>query len=172
MRASRSLIRPALAALVLLLPLAAPLRSADDRSLEERCEAEIVELHRFLEEWSNAELPNTEGAFSRFGDVIAPSFVIIDPDGAVIERGPIVDAIRSAHGRWRDSPGKIRIENYRFHQQGGGLALASYEEWHDRGAATVGRLSSVLFGPNPEAPNRLEWLHLHEVWVPGAAPGR
>ena len=137
-----------------------------ERSLEERCEAEIVELHRFLEEWSNADLPNTDEAFGRFADVIAPSFVIIDPDGEAIEREPIVDAIRGAHGRWREAPGKIRIEKFRLHQRGGGFALATYEEWHDRAGGSKGRLSSVLFGPNPAAPNGLEWLHLHEVWVP------
>lgn len=161
-------IRLATAASAVALLLGAPLRSADERSLEERCRAEIVELHQFLEAWSNGELPDTDEAFSRFGDVIAPSFVIIDPDGEVAERGPIVDVIRRAHGRWRDAPGKIRIDNYRLHQHGGGLALATYEEWHELGDERVGRLSSVLFGPSDEAPNGLEWLHLHEVWVPGS----
>jgi hypothetical protein len=148
----------------LMILLLATLAGSGD--LAGRCEREIVELHRFLEEWSNAELPETEEAFARFGDVIAPSFVIIDPDGVTIERKPIIDAIRRAYGRWRDRPGKIRIENFRLHQHGGGLALATYEEWHDLPGETVGRLSSVLFGPDADAPNGLEWLHLHEVWLP------
>jgi hypothetical protein len=143
---------------------------ADGRSLEERCEAEVVDLHRFIEQWSNAELPETDEAFARFDDVIAPSFVIIDADGVLIERQPIVDAVRGAYGRWRDAAGRIRIENFRLHQHGDGLAMATYEEWHDLGRVRVGRLSSILFGANPAAPNGLEWLHLHEVWVPGYAP--
>ena len=139
--------------------------SADERSLAERCEAEIVELHRFLEEWSNAELPDTDEAFARFADVIAPSFLIIDPDGSQADRQPIVDAIRRAHGRRKDAPGKIRIENYRLHQSGNGYALATYEEWHELPGGGNGRLSSVLFGFDDNAPNGVVWLHLHEVWI-------
>lgn len=143
--------------------------SGEDRSLDERCHAEVVELHQFLEAWSNAELPATDEAFARFGDVIAPSFLIVDPDGSMVGRQPIVDAILGAHGRWRAQPGRIRIENYRLHHAAGGLALATYEEWHDFPASpgeSVGRISSVLFGPNGSAPNGLEWLHLHEAWIP------
>jgi hypothetical protein len=154
------------AIILLLAALAAPDMAEGADDLAQRCESEVVELHRFLEEWSNATLPETEAAFERFGGVIAPSFVIIDPDGVTLGRQPIVDAIRRAHGRWVDTPGVIRIENFRLHQAGGGLALATYEEWHDLPGETVGRLSSVLFGPNEEAPNGLEWLHLHEVWLP------
>lgn len=139
--------------------------AGDTPTLEDRCRAEVVELHHFLEVWSNAELQPTEGAFARFGDVIAPSFLIIDPDGETLGREPIVEAIRAAHGRWSSAPGQIRIENFRLHQSGGDYALATYEEWHEVAGESVGRLSSVLFGPNEQTPNGLEWLHLHEVWI-------
>ena len=155
------------AALVLTLAATSP---AAQRPLAERCEAEVVELHRFLEQWSNAELPDTDAAFARFADVIAPSFLIIDPDGSRIGRQPIVEAIREAHGRWRAAPGEIRIESFRLHHAGGGLALATYEEWHDLPGGGNGRLSSVLFGADDEAPNGLVWLHLHEVWIEPADP--
>ncbi len=143
----------------------APSWGDDTRSLDDRCRAEVVELHRFLEVWSNAELPETEEAFARFSEVIAPSFLIIDPDGETIGRQPIVDAIRAAHGRWSDAPGQIRVEDFQLHQSGSDYALATYEEWHEVGGETIGRLSSVLFGPNDGTPNGLEWLHLHEVWI-------
>ena len=160
----RTSSRRVLSAAALGFLLAAiPTNGAEERTLEERCRAEIVELHEFLEQWSNAELPPTDEAFARFGDVIAPSFLIIDPDGERAGRQPIVEAIRAAHGRWREAPGRIRIDNFRLHHEAGGLALATYEEWHDLGESR-GRLSSVLFGPNAKAPNGLEWLHLHEVW--------
>jgi len=152
----------ATAALALLGVVTAASPTAAEPPLEERCRAEIVELHRFLEAWSNAELPATEEAFARFDRVIAPSFWLIGPDGEQAGREPIVAAIRAAHGRWRD--GRIRIENVRLHQAAGGLALATYEEWHDV-RETRGRLSTVLFGPDSAAPNGLVWLHLHEVWT-------
>ncbi len=162
----RRLISSTALVAVLALSHAAPGAGQTERSLEERCRAEIVELHAFIERWSNAEEPKTDEAFRRFDRVLAPSFVLIDPNGAVIERQPIVDAVRDSHGRWRDSPGKIRIENFRLHQHNDGFALATYEEWHDLGRTAVGRLSSVLFGANADAPNGLDWLHLHEVWLP------
>ena len=149
----------------LLFVAALPAKAEDQPSLDDRCRAEVVELHAFLEAWSNAELPPTDEAFARFGDVIAPSFSIIDPDGETLGREPIVEAIRAAHGRWSDDPGHIRIENYRLRQAGGGFALATYEEWHELSGETIGRLSSVLFGRDDDAPNGVEWLHLHEVWI-------
>jgi hypothetical protein len=151
-----------------LAPLS-PATAEAERSLDERCRAEVVELHQFLEAWSNAELPANEEAFSRFGAVIAPGFSIVDPDGSVVERPPIVDAIRAAHGRWKARPGRIRIENFRLRHAAGGLALATYEEWHELPGGTTGRVSTVLFGANPSTPNSVEWLHLHEVWMPAAA---
>jgi len=159
-----------LAAGLLLLLSVAPATAGDERSLDERCRAEVVELHEFLEEWSNAELPDTEEAFARFRDVIAPSFLIIGPDGEQAGQEPIVEAIRRAHGRWSEAPGGIRIENYRLHHAAGGLALATYEEWHELGEPR-GRLSTVLFGPNDETPNGIEWLHLHEVWIEPSPTG-
>ena len=153
-----------LAALALAWPATLP--AADTSTdLEARCRAEVVELHEFLELWSNGELQPTEAAFARFAAVIAPGFRIIDPDGEVAGRGPIVDAIRRAHGRWLDTPGRIRIERFTLHHTVGDHALATYEEWHEVGDDVTGRLSSVLFGPNAGAPNGLEWLHLHEVWI-------
>lgn len=148
---------------------------ADERTLEERCEAEVVELHEWIEQWSNAELPLTDEAFARFGDVIAPSFLIVDPDGTTSSQEPIVNVLRKAHGRWRHAeyPVRIRIRNFRLLHASGQLALAMYEEWHEDDDAPphkIGRLSTVLFGPNPDTPNGLEWLHLHESWVPGFAP--
>ena len=100
------------------------------------------------------------------------NFLIIDPDGLRIDRQPIVEAIRRAHGRWRDAPGTIRIENFALHQSGDGYALATYEEWHDLPGGGNGRLSSVLFGEDESAPNGLVWLHLHEVWIQPEEPGQ
>jgi len=147
-----------------------PSPADDSSSLEARCRSEVVELHRFLEAWSNAELPSTDEAFSRFEEVIAPSFVLVDPDGETLERESIVTAIRTAHGRWSGAPGRIRIENVRLRQAGRDLVVATYEEWHDVDSRTIGRSSTVVFGRNDRAPNGLEWLHLHESWIAEAAP--
>lgn len=158
-----SAVRSPLAVLVALALLGASVPAAAERPLEARCRSEIVELHRFLEAWSNAELPATDEAFFRFERALAPSFWLIGPDGEQAGREPIVAAIRAARGRWQG--GRIRIENVRLHQAAAGLALATYEEWHEVDGETTGRLSTVLFGSDDAAPNGLVWLHLHEVWI-------
>ena len=132
--------------------------------LEERCRLEIVELHKFLEDWFNAALPSTDEAFARFAEAIDPSFHIVGPDGVIADRETIVEAVRSSHGRWSEAPGTIRIEGFRLRQTSDGLALATYEEWHEL-EETKGRVSSVLFGADEAGPNGLAWLHLHEVWI-------
>lgn len=154
-----------------LLALSAAPSLAAEPPLAARCEAEIVELHQFLEQWSNAELPDSDHAYSRFADVLAESFLLVDADGALLARQPVVTAIRGAHGRWQSAPGQIRIENVQLHHHHGDLALATYEEWHDFPDHSIGRLSSVLFGQSDSAPNGLEWLHLHEVWIDSGANG-
>lgn len=160
--------RPVVLWLSLLTP--APLL-AETPTLADRCRDEIVELHVFLERWSNAEMPQTDRSFERFDRVIDPSFLIIGPDGGSAGREPIVAAIRAAYGRWKDRPGRIRIENVRLREAGDGLALATYEEWHDFEAESRGRLSTVLFRSDPRAPNGLVWVHLHEVWLPTPTAG-
>ena len=150
--AARRPVRALLRVCILLpLVLGVPL-GAGAGTVAERCRAEVVELHDFLEQWSNAELPATDEAFARFDRVIAPGFEIIGPDGERAGRDTIVE------------PGKIRIENFRFRLADGDLALATYEEWHEVGEPR-GRLSTVLFGRDEAAPNGLVWLHLHEVWI-------
>ena len=156
--------------LALLLPIAGATVSFAGSSLEERCRAEVVELHQFLEAWFNAELPRTNETFARFADALDPSFVIIGPEGEASGYSAIVDAVRASYGRWRETPGRIRIENFRLRQSDGGLALATYEEWHELEEES-GRVSSVLFGADEAGPNGLVWLHLHEVWI-GSDRGR
>ena len=96
----------AIGALVMLTS-AASYADGDSPSLEERCRREVVELHQFLEDWSNAALPPTEEAYLRFAEVIAPSFLLIDPDGSSVTSGEVLEAIRNAHGRWSEAPSHL-----------------------------------------------------------------
>ena len=134
-------------------------------SFEERCEREVVELHQFLEAWSNAELPATDEAFARFDRAIAADFTIVSPTGGLDEREAIVGAVRRAYGRWSEAPGRIEIRNFRFHAASGELAVVTYEEWHHLPGGGNGRLSSAALRLDPEAPAGLQWVHLSEVWL-------
>ena len=135
--------------------------------MEEACRQEVVELHQFFQDWFNGILEASDESFARFADVIDEDFVIVQPNGEMTARGPLVDRLRKSHGS-RKEGGQIRIwiENYRLHRSAGDLAVVTYEEWQDLGGEVRGRLSTAVFGRREEMPNGVVWLHLHEVWMP------
>jgi len=138
-------------------------------SMRERCEREVVELHQFFEDWFNGVLENGDDAFKRFGGVMAEGFLVVPPDAAATEREPLIEALRGAHGSWATGngrPGRIWIEKLRVRHDAGAWAIVTYEEWQEVGGETKGRLSTAVFGRREGTPNGVEWLHLHEVWLP------
>jgi len=136
--------------------------------MEECCEEEILELHQFFQDWFNAVLPPTDDAFRRFESVMAERFMIISPDGVLTERGELVDRLRAAHGIWRQNsrPGRIWIENLQVRHTVGTQAMVLYEEWQEIEGEARGRLSTAIMQRLEGAPNDVEWLHVHEVWLP------
>ena len=136
--------------------------------MDERCEIEVVELHRFFQDWFNGELPPNEEAFRRFEAVMADQFMLISPDGVPTEREELVERLRQAHGIWRQTgqPGRIWIENLRIRHQVGQQAMVLYEEWQEIEGEPRGRLSTAVLQRKDGTPNGLEWIHVHEVWLP------
>lgn len=130
--------------------------------MESSYQAEIVELHRFFQQWFNGELPRTDETFRRMTRVMSDDFVIVMPDGKRIERDPLLEGLYGAHeGR----PGiRIWIENVRMHVREGALAVVEYEEWQQQDGETTVRLSTAVFRDTPGTPNGLSWLHVHETW--------
>lgn len=137
--------------------------------MRERCDKEVVELHQFFQDWFNGVLKNDDDAFHRFDGVMADDFQIIPPDAATTQREVLVERLRGAHGAWADrgdEPGRIWIENLSVRRSFGDWAIVTYEEWQTVNGDTRGRLSTVIFGRREDTPNGLEWLHVHEVWLP------
>jgi hypothetical protein len=136
--------------------------------MESRCEQEVRELHQFFEDWFNGRLPPTDEAFRRFESVMAEGFLIISPDGVLSERAELVHRLRQAHGIWRENsrPGRIWIENLRVRHTVGPQAMVLYEEWQEIEGEARGRLSTAILQQRVATPNELEWLHVHEVWLP------
>ena len=132
--------------------------------MKTHCCNEVLELHRFFQEWFAGRLASTPEAFARFADVIESGFEIVSPDGECRARAALLESLRAAHGC--DPEARIRIENFRGHEVGEGLFQAVYEEWQGRGADQRGRLSSALFRRAEGLPQGVEWLHLHECWLP------
>lgn len=158
--------------LATLLPLAAAAQTEPEPeampepTLEERCEKEVVELHAFFEGWFNGSIPDTDESYSRFTGVLADGFAIIGPSGNLTERQELVEGLRSSRSPEGSEPIRIWIEDFRFHRLGGDMALVTYEEWQQRGNQRRGRLSSALLRQRAGTPNGLEWLHVHETWLP------
>jgi cytochrome oxidase Cu insertion factor (SCO1/SenC/PrrC family) len=135
-------------------------------ALAAACAREIEELHAFFGRWFLAELPPTEAALARFSRALADDFSLIGPDGEEVGRREIIDRIRSAHGSRKPTGFEIWIEEIRPRAAPAGFCLMTYQEWQRFGQTTKVRLSSVLFRAKTTAPNGVEWLHLHETWLP------
>ena len=138
----------------------------------ERCEAEVLRLHRFLEDWFTGHLPRTEDAFERFKGVMAEGFAIISPGGVTSGRDELFVELERAHAGAAKPDGGFRIwiEEVHLRHASGDIAVVTYAEYQERSGETTGRRSSALFRRKDGTPNGVEWLHLHETWLPDLAP--
>lgn len=142
-------------------------RAASEDSMDDRCRAEVEQLHEFFVGWMGGTLEADPGVFRRLDDVLASEFEMISPDGEQIGRAQLAGGLMSAHGvhAGRTRPFRIRIANYRGRPLGRNLLLATYEEWQVIEGETRGRLSTALFRNREGTPNGVEWIHLHETWM-------
>ena len=124
-------------------------------------EAEVRELHAFFERWYSGVAALTE--FSRM-DVLADSFVLIGPDGRSSNVEQVREFVEAAYGR-RPTGFEIRNVAVRPH-----TPVGTYEEWQTAGNATTGRISTAAMTLDPDTPNGLRWVHLHETWLPDVRP--
>lgn len=133
--------------------------------LQDACRLEIEQLHRFFQQWFSGHLEHDEQAFARVSAVLAEGFELISPDGRRASRATLLQQLHAAHGSGQ-GPSRIWVEAYQGVTLGPDLLLATYEEWQDIGASRRGRLSTALFRTRAETPNAVEWMHVHEVWLP------
>ncbi len=154
-------------AAVTLIVLSSPLAAAaEEVPMEDRCRREVVELHRFFQDWFNAEVPDDAAGFARFEQVLAEDFEIISPTGHRVDRVAVLAAVRSGHGRSGDQSFSIEVGDVRSRAVGEGLVLVTYEEHQTTGGEHEGWLSSALFRAREGHPNGVEWLHVQETYLP------
>lgn len=137
--------------------------------MKARAQAEVVALHAFFQDWFNGDLSNTDDAFARFDGVVAPAFHMVSPGGQVMDRDTIIDRVRAGHASSQSTPDeamKIWIENQHVRWLDAESVLVTYEEWQLVKGRTRGRISTALLRESPRKPNGLEWLHVHETWLP------
>lgn len=138
----------------------------------ENCAREAVRLHEVLEAWLLGTMPRTPEAFSEFSSPIAKDFVVISPKGTVTEYAPLIEEFEGLHGQLagKEDAFQITVEDFRVLRHLDDKVLATYEEWHVLDGKSSARLSTALFGPREDLPLGVEWLHIHETWLPGRAP--
>lgn len=132
--------------------------------MKEECLREVVELHRFFEQWFNGTVAQEDVIFGRFAHILAPDFTIIPPSGNLIPRQPLLDGLWSAYGS--DSHIKIWVENANFRPITPSIGLVIYQEWQTTADKTTVRISSAIFRSQLGLPNNIVWLHVHETWFP------
>lgn len=126
---------------------------------------EIENLHVFFEDWLGGNLPCAKMSFERLERALAPSFVIITPEGTVCARAPLIDSLYKGHGSRRGLRIRIKHPTLRFEKSD--LTVATYEEWQEHAETTTARLSTVVFQKNTGGAysDALRWLHVHETWL-------
>lgn len=144
--------------------------------IETRCKDEVIRLHVFFVEWFTASIPNTEENFDAFNMSMAAEFHIISPRGVVDTKLELTSSLHRAHGIHKDSIFTIDIKNCQLLSVGGKESyLMRYEEWQktvrsDGDVVETARISTVLFREQPNCFNGLEWMHVHETWLPDMGP--
>jgi hypothetical protein len=148
-------------------------RAASEDSMDDRCRAEVEQLHVFFEAWMSGTLEADPETFRRLSDVLAPEFEMISPYGDRTTRDELVAGLMPAHGihAGRTRPFRIRIANYRGRSLSKEMHLVTYEEWQVIDGETRGRLSTALLRNREGTPNGVEWVHLHETWMPETEDG-
>ncbi|WP_165367459.1 DUF4440 domain-containing protein [Phytoactinopolyspora endophytica] len=125
---------------------------------------EIIRLHRIIERWLSGRASLDGDEFGGFRDVLAPAFTMVDPDGALVDRERVLEAVQAAHGT--EPTIEIRIHDIALVAADAETVVATYREEH-RGATSgrSQRQATATFIREHRAPHGLRWRHLHETWV-------
>ncbi len=133
--------------------------------LEDIVRAEIEALHEFFVGWFTGALDFSsfdEGFIARF----APDFLLIPPAGIILSLEELSSGIRNTYDTNPDF--RIAIRNVKIQRVLDNEIIATYEEWQRNALASTppdnGRLATVIF----KSVKPLQWLHVHETWMPGS----
>ena len=136
--------------------------------MKEQCEKEVIDLHKFFEQWFKSEIENNDEVFARLEDALSEEFLLISPTGSVTSREQIISQIKDGYGsRKADGiPYRLWVQNIVCRFVEDNLCLVIYEEWGEVAGDLNARLSSALFRKNDQSANGVEWVHVHEVSIP------
>ena len=139
--------------------------SADD--LAAAAVREVEELHAFFEEWLGGTGPRTDAALQRLETALGPDFSMVTPEGARLRRDDVTGWLRDAHGaKGKAGPFRIIIREPEVLHVAPPLVSVGYVEEQHQGEAVTSRRSTALFQVDARG---VQWLNLHETWLPAPA---
>ena len=138
--------------------------------IETECKLSIVRLHKFFVDWFTAARAQRDSIWNEFELELDPSFVLITPGGQVLPRETLLPALRANYGKHRETRFEIEVRNVVVRHVTSSVVVACYEEWQWLGEVQTARQSTAVFARIPEDSGNLQWLHVHETWLPGMAP--
>ena len=97
---------------------------------------------------------------------MADDFVMIPPDSDLLPRDVIMDIFWQEHGTKTPSF-RIEVRNPVARKVAESLYLVSYEEWQFEQDQSA-RVTTALM---KETPTNIQWLSVHESWLPDHSPG-
>lgn len=134
-------------------------------NLENIVRKEIEDLHNFFVGWFTGTLDNNifhEGFLARFDS----EFLLIPPAGIILSLDELSSGIKNTYDTNPDF--RIVIRNVKIQRVLDNEIIATYEEWQRNALASTppdnGRLATVIF----KKTDPLQWLHVHETWMPEA----
>ena len=136
--------------------------------MEKQCEQEVIGLHKFFEQWFKAEVANDKETLNRFHSVLADEFMLIMPTGNFTFKDQIVKQIESGYGSHEkdEISYELWVQNINCRLIENNLCLVTYEEWGRVNGEINARLSSALFRKKEGTINGVEWIHVHETFLP------
>jgi hypothetical protein len=136
-----------------------------DPDLFTACNNEVDGLHDFFVDWMGAKIDRNPVLFKRFTDTVADTFTLISPSGEITPLDSLIPELEGAYAARPDF--KIWIKNSTCRFVSDDQCLMTYEEWQIIAGVETARLSTALFSRREGTPNGVEWVHVHETWLPG-----
>ncbi len=134
--------------------------------LERNAEKEVLDFHLALEGWLGGGSSNTDDNFAVIEQALVEEFSYVLPEGHMADKAATVGNLRQAHGALGQDF-RIWIKNFNVIANPGSICMVRYEEWQRMPDASLeGRISTVAFRVNEKQANGVEWLHVHETWLP------
>ncbi|MBT8099133.1 MAG: glutathione S-transferase C-terminal domain-containing protein [Gammaproteobacteria bacterium] len=128
--------------------------------LKDRFLQEVLDLHRYLEDWMKGRIATEDSKPTRLADALAEDFIVIHPSGQQENKAEVIDNFAAAYGQ-KPKDYALEIRDVCVRRLEDGLCLVNYLESH-RGESGRTRCSSALLRQRP-GDRTIEWLFLQET---------